>query len=132
MYSTLRLLLWATLLMPLTVAAAVDASDGIAEPASEEGEALYKNHCEVCHGGRVAKAPELTLIKMMSASSVYRALDQGIMQQQAKVLSKSQKIVLAEHLSGQSLNQQVVAPAPQCSMFFLSNSMSVSSIAFSP
>jgi polyvinyl alcohol dehydrogenase (cytochrome) len=114
MNSTFLLLLWATVLMPLTVGAAVDAGVGTADPGSEKGEALYKEHCEDCHGGRVAKAPELTLIRLMSASSVYRALDQGIMQQQAKALSKSQKVVLAEYLTGQNLNQKALAPAPQC------------------
>jgi polyvinyl alcohol dehydrogenase (cytochrome) len=78
------------------------------------GEDLYNDNCEVCHGGRVSKAPELTLIRLMSPSSIYRALDQGIMQRQAKALNHDEKIILAEYLSGQDLNQEVVAPAPQC------------------
>ncbi len=108
---TKRLFLWASLLLPLSAGAAVDAATA---KASEEGEALYQKHCQMCHGGRVAKAPELTLIRLMSAGSVYRALDQGIMQQQGKALSDSEKVTLAEYLTGQSLNQQAVAPAPQC------------------
>lgn len=114
MNSILRLLIGATLLMPLTAGAAQGATAGAAEGASENGEALYKDNCEACHGGRVAKAPELTLIRLMSASSVYQAMDQGIMKQQAKALSSSEKVVLAEYLTGQKLNQQAVAPAPQC------------------
>lgn len=99
-----------TLISMLALTLTVNA----AEIEPENGDALYQQHCEACHGGRVAKAPELTLIRLMSASSIHRALDQGIMQQQAKVLSDSQKILLAEHLSGQSLNQQIAAPAPEC------------------
>ncbi|ARN75503.1 PQQ-binding-like beta-propeller repeat protein [Oceanicoccus sagamiensis] len=106
-----QLFLWLSLVLPLTTAAAVDDN---AAKVSAAGEALYQKHCQMCHGGRVAKAPELTLIRLMAASSVYRALDQGIMQQQGKALSDNEKVVLAEYLTGQSLNQQTVAPAPQC------------------
>lgn len=87
---------------------------GAAGQIPDDGETLYQKNCAFCHDGRVAKAPELTLINMMSASSVYRALDQGLMQQQASALSDEQKVILAEHLTGQSLGQQAVAPAPQC------------------
>jgi polyvinyl alcohol dehydrogenase (cytochrome) len=114
MNSTVMLLLWATILMPLPVGAAVDSGERSAVPDSDKGETLYGDHCQVCHGGRVAKAPELTLIRLMSASSVYRAMDQGIMQRQAKALSNSQKVVLAEYLTGQRLDQQAAAPAQQC------------------
>lgn len=118
MDSITQWLLSATLLMSLPlagVAGTVPQPAVSKQPASHDGAALYKSHCEVCHGGRVAKAPELTLIRLMSASAVYRALDQGIMQQQASALSNDQKMALAEHLTGQSLQQQAVAPAPQCS-----------------
>jgi polyvinyl alcohol dehydrogenase (cytochrome) len=110
--SIVSLLLSATLLISFDVSAATGVEGNLAN--SGEGEELYQKHCQSCHGGGVAKAPELTLIGLMSAGSVYRALDQGIMQQQASALSNSQKITLAEHLTGQSLDQQAVAPAPQC------------------
>jgi polyvinyl alcohol dehydrogenase (cytochrome) len=110
--SFVRLLLSAALLTSFDISAASGVGGNIED--NDEGEQLYQKHCQFCHGGGVAKAPELTLISLMSAGSVYRALDQGIMQQQAAALSKSQKITLAEHLTGQRLDQQAVAPAPQC------------------
>jgi polyvinyl alcohol dehydrogenase (cytochrome) len=84
-------------------------------PESNSGEMLYKNNCEGCHGGTVAKAPEVTLIRLMSASSVYRAMDVGLMKQQAQGLNDAQKVELAEYLTGQKLGVEVAAPAPQCS-----------------
>ncbi|MEH6568728.1 MAG: PQQ-binding-like beta-propeller repeat protein [Halioglobus sp.] len=112
MNSIVKLLLSATLLISFSASAAQGDEGKIA--VDGKGEQLYQKHCQSCHGGRVAKAPELTLIRLMSAGSVYRALDQGIMKQQAGALSKDQKITLAEYLTGQSLDQQAVASAPQC------------------
>jgi polyvinyl alcohol dehydrogenase (cytochrome) len=102
--------------LPVSAAGAVAEKSLVtaSEKVSGNGEQLYKDHCEVCHGGSVAKAPALTLLNLMSASSVYRALDQGIMQQQAKVLTDSEKVAVAEYLTGQGLEQQALAPAPQC------------------
>lgn len=111
-FSTLLLISFPTSMVQ--AASNQPATETARQAATHDGAALYKNHCEVCHGGRVAKAPELTLIRLMSASSVYRALDQGIMQQQAAALSDAEKVALAEHLTGGSLSQQVAAPAPQC------------------
>lgn len=102
--------------LPVSAAGAVAEKSLVtaSEKVSGNGEQLYKDHCEVCHGGSVAKAPALTLLNLMSASSVYRALDQGIMQQQAKVLTDSEKVAVAEYLTGQGLEQQALVPAPQC------------------
>ena len=110
MTSVLRRLFLVAIANALPVAAA----DLVTENGSNNGEQLYEKYCEDCHGGGVAKAPALSLLNIMSASSVYRAMDQGIMQQQAKALSDGQKVVLAEHLTGQGLEQQSIAPAPQC------------------
>ena len=115
---TIRLFCLAAMFVSLPVSAAGTVAGKslvtVSEDVSGNGEQLYKNHCEVCHGGSVAKAPALTLLNLMSASSVYRALDQGIMQQQAKVLTDSEKVAVAEYLTGQGLEQQALAPAPQC------------------
>ena len=83
--------------------------------AAGNGEQLYANHCASCHGGKVAKAPPLSLLQIMSAGSIYRALDGGLMQEQARGLEKDQKIAIAEYLSGQTLSNDVAAlPAPSC------------------
>jgi polyvinyl alcohol dehydrogenase (cytochrome) len=82
--------------------------------AAAAGQALYDKHCASCHGGTVAKAPPVSLLAIMSASSIYRAMDSGIMQAQSAALSDSDKRVLAEHLTGQTLTAgppPAIAPA---------------------
>ena len=79
------------------------------------GAQLYESHCALCHGGKVAKAPPLSLLQIMSPGSIYRALDQGVMREQAASLSASEKRAVAEHLTGISLaDAQSVASAPSC------------------
>lgn len=81
----------------------------------DSGAAVYNIYCAHCHGGKVAKAPPLSLLQIMSPGSIYRALDQGIMREQAADLSDVQKLQVAEHLTGQSRAvDTAVAPAPAC------------------
>jgi polyvinyl alcohol dehydrogenase (cytochrome) len=68
------------------------------------GKAIYQAHCETCHGGTVSKAPQLTLLNIMAASSVYAALDSGVMREQAAALSDRQRRDVAEFLTGQALD----------------------------
>ncbi len=94
----------------LAVAVSAAAAD---DPA---GKALYEQHCEQCHGGSVSKAPQLSLLQIMSASSVYRAMDSGIMQEQASALDPGQRRQIAEYLTGQDLDDaHEAALPPACS-----------------
>ena len=91
---------------------AVQAQPGA---AAGDGADLFKQHCESCHGGKVAKAPPVSLLQIMSASSVLRAMEHGVMQEQAAGLTPPQRRLVAEHLTGQKLGDAVaVQPAPQC------------------
>lgn len=80
-----------------------------------DGATLYQKYCEACHGGSVAKAPQLTLLEIMSPQSILRAMQSGVMQTQAAGMSEMEQRVLAEHLAGQSLAAAEVASAPLCS-----------------
>ena len=60
---------------------------GLVAAEEHPGKALYEKHCEICHGGTVSKAPQISLLQIMSASSVFRAQENGVMQEQAAALS---------------------------------------------
>ena len=92
------------------------ASSGWADTTSADGAALYEKHCAHCHGGTVSKAPPVSLLQIMSASSILRAMESGVMQEQAAGMSGAERRVLAEHLTGQKLDAVAVSdPAPACS-----------------
>jgi len=78
------------------------------------GEALYQQHCASCHGGTVAKAPPLTLLQIMSGSSVLRAMNSGVMQSQASMMSPEERVQVATWLTGMDPTQVAKAPAPSC------------------
>jgi len=94
-------------------------SGGFARAAVAEASdsaALFAQHCLICHGGKVAKAPPVSLLQIMSASSVLRAMEQGVMQEQAAPLNGDQRRRVAEYITGQHLGDEVLtSPAPACS-----------------
>lgn len=93
------------------LASAGDQGDA---PSSTDGRALYEAHCESCHGGGVSKAPQMSLLEIMSPQSILRAMQSGVMQTQAAGMSEAEQRVLAEHLAGQSLSAHDVDVAPAC------------------
>lgn len=78
------------------------------------GEALYQQHCSACHNGRVSKAPPLEMMATFAPSSVLRAMNEGIMQPQAKDLSSDERLAVAEFMTGKSVSDEVIVAPPQC------------------
>ena len=76
----------------------VDGS--ITKTAQLNGEEIYTTSCAVCHDGGVAKAPHKTFLSMMTSSTIYKSMDDGLMKQQAAMLSHEQKTAVAEYLGG--------------------------------
>ena len=61
--------------------------------------ALYKEHCAVCHdASATTRAPSPAALKLMSAANILRALDTGIMKEQAAALTADDRRALATHL----------------------------------
>ena len=103
---------------PALLAAAITAGalPTAAETSADtvDGAAVYERHCAACHGGAVKKAPEKTMLQLMSARVILAALEEGVMQPQASSLSRLEREAVAEHLSGQDLAAVPAAVAPRC------------------
>lgn len=99
----------------LSISAGLLVSVASQAQETHPGEAVYTKYCEQCHGGKVLKAPEAELLKLMSPGSIYRALNSGAMQQQASALSDDQRLEVAEFLTGVSLEgAEEAALPPMC------------------
>lgn len=86
-----------------------------AETPLAPGKALYEQHCQQCHGGTVSKAPQLSLLQIMSTGSIYRAMNDGVMREQAAALTKPQRQQVAEYLTGHSMaDDDALAMPPTC------------------
>ncbi len=62
------------------------------------GRPLFQQHCAGCHNGSVYKAPHVTWLEMMPASSLYESMNEGVMAMQARHLTKQQRIDIVEYL----------------------------------
>jgi len=84
----MRLLSLLLLLAPLLAAAD--------EPA---GAQLYKKHCAACHdAGASARVPTLAALKEKTTGSIMKAMESGVMRQQAAPLGRAERIALSSWL----------------------------------
>lgn len=96
--------------------AATDEKTGEAEaPARHPGAEPYQQRCASCHDKAVYKAPHRMFISMMAPDAVLKAMNKGVMREQAAGLEDAQRIAIAEYLTGRSLDSTVrTLTAPRC------------------
>jgi polyvinyl alcohol dehydrogenase (cytochrome) len=72
---------------------------------AQDGAALYKTYCAICHEGPAAdaQAPNREAMKKMSAEQVLESLEKGSMRARAAERSRAQRRALAEYVSEKRL-----------------------------
>jgi polyvinyl alcohol dehydrogenase (cytochrome) len=83
----------------VAVGAGTAASAQNANPASDQGQALYREHCGSCHDGGASRAPSRTAMEQMSVENIRFALTKGSMSSQGANLTPAQVDALAGYLS---------------------------------
>ena len=73
-----------------------------ADPVVAQGHVLYGQHCDTCHSLPDMKAPELATLKQMPYTRLSRALEFGMMMQQAAHLKPEERYAIAKYLSSDS------------------------------
>ena len=82
--------------------------------ASHPGNALYQQHCDICHNGTVPKAPAFNWIEMLPAAAILKSLEEGSMLSQGSRLTAAERVDIAEYLARQRLGEETVAvPEPR-------------------
>ena len=78
------------------------------------GHPIYVANCAVCHDGAVKRAPHWDLLGLMTPEAILRSMTDGIMREEAAVLSDDERVLVAEYLAGAELGD---APEgiPACS-----------------
>jgi len=95
-------------------AASLRMSQDAAAREGWPGAKLFAAHCATCHLGGVEKAPSPTMIGMMTPEAVFSSLSTGIMQAQGASLSESERLQVAEYLTGRKAGEGDPYPSPQC------------------
>ena len=79
------------------------------------GVAIYADNCATCHDMRQHRTPHVMLLRQMTPDSIYRALSEGVMQEQAADLPDAQKRAVAEYLANGKIGEaRAGANIPQC------------------
>ena len=103
-------------LTSMLVGLAIGSSAGLA-PAAEnlDGASLYDQYCASCHADpQDVRTPNREALAAYTANSLHSALTDGIMQAQAAALTSTQKVALAEYLTGDRMQADAVAGLQRC------------------
>ncbi len=84
-----------------------------AQAYAQDGGALFKTYCAVCHeAGGNAQAPNREALSRMAPEQILQAMEKGAMRAQAAERSRAQRHVLAEYLSGKPFaSEPAIIPA---------------------
>jgi len=100
---------WTRLHSVLTLAAAVVAcTSAFAAPAqpTPDPQELFQQTCAGCHDNPATRAPARTSLHAMSPDFIVQALTGGLMKEQGSALSPSQRVALAEYLTGRKIGAE--------------------------
>src|SRR5207247_1418584 len=89
------------------------AMAGIAQ--AQDGAALYRTYCAICHEGPSAdaRAPGREMMKRMSAEQALESLEKGSMRARAAERSRAQRRALAEYVAEKRLGTGSDRPFPK-------------------
>ena len=83
-------------------------SSGMSQAPTDPQAALFQQHCAMCHDNPATRAPGQASLRAMSPTFVVNALTSGIMQGPGAALSPTQRVAIAEYLTGKKLSDEVV------------------------
>ena len=79
-----------------------------------QGEAVYHRICASCHDSGVGHAPAMYILRIMTPTSVYRALTDGAMKTQGSALSEEDKKAVAQFVAGSDFGKDAKLAPPSC------------------
>ena len=81
---------------------------------AQDGGAVYQKRCAQCHDEGVARAPQLSAMKLMTPERVLAALTNGKMAEQGKALTAAEARVVSTFVSGKPFGTvEAAGPAIQ-------------------
>jgi len=92
-----------SVLLPLITALSNLACAQSPSPDADPRAAMFQQHCAICHNNPATRAPGAASLRAMSPNFIVNALTSGIMQGQGAGLSPTQKVSIAEYLTGKKL-----------------------------
>ncbi len=73
------------------------------DPATKaRGKEIYESVCASCHDAGINRAPQKSMLALMTPESIHRSLTEAVMQAQAGALSATDKVAVVEVLAGRA------------------------------
>ncbi|MBI1179678.1 MAG: PQQ-binding-like beta-propeller repeat protein [Alphaproteobacteria bacterium] len=86
------------------------AQYGLDPSVVARGGAVYKAHCASCHDKGLNRAPQKSMLALMTPESIHRALTEGIMRPQGAALSAADRRDVAQFLAKRPMGTRPVPP----------------------
>ncbi len=82
--------------------------------AAQDGEALYRTHCAICHDEDTdARVPNREVMKAMSPVQILTSLEKGTMSTQGADRSRAERRAIAQFLSGKPAGPDSIVSSPR-------------------
>ncbi|CAI10680.1 putative PQQ-dependent polyvinyl alcohol dehydrogenase precursor (plasmid) [Aromatoleum aromaticum EbN1] len=104
---------WTALEVQAAASLPIDRSGADFDRDRHPGKAVFAKICATCHNGGVPKAPHAEFLRAMSPAAILRALDKGVMKDQAAPLSAEERRQVAEYLTEKNLATYNPPPAAE-------------------
>ncbi len=72
---------------------------GVSAAWAQDGAALYKKRCAVCHEAPAGRVPPSSALRAMSTEQILRSLEGGVMKAQAEGLSSAERHAIMVYLA---------------------------------
>jgi polyvinyl alcohol dehydrogenase (cytochrome) len=81
------------------------------DPATvKRGAEIYGGVCSACHDAGLNRAPQRTMLELMTPESIDLALTEGVMRAQGAGLTQKDRRMVAEYISGRPMGGQIRPP----------------------
>jgi len=84
--------------------------------AAQDGAALYKQNCAMCHDGGMDRAPSREALRAMTADRVLAAMETGPMISMASRRTVAERRTIAEFVTGKALGSKLETAPPASAM----------------
>jgi len=95
---------------------------------AQDGAAVYKAHCAMCHDMPAGRVPAVTALRAMTPALLMRALESGVMKPQAEGLSSAERYALVGYLAAPATPR----PAPPASAVCAASAPAIPDISTGP
>src|ERR1039458_2578804 len=79
---------------------------GAATVFAQDGAAVYKAHCAVCHDSATGRVPSTSTLRTMSSAAILQSLEAGLMKTESTPLTSKEQNAVASYLGAPNRSEE--------------------------